>query len=187
MMEAWRTAVGWEDWYEVSNLGRVRSLPRMSIAGGYPARYKGRVLTSRAGKNGYHVVCFTSPWKKRECRYVHQLVCEMFLGVCPPGLEVCHNDGTRDNNTVSNLRYDTRSANSLDRHIHGTMPKHNRCGSSNGCAVLDEDKVIFIRTQTQLSVKQLAERFNVHFGTIYLILANKTWKHVPWPDSLDLI
>jgi len=42
------------------------------------------------------------------------LVLLAFWGPCPSGLEVCHNDGSRDNNHLDNLRYDTHKANLQD-------------------------------------------------------------------------
>lgn len=64
------------------------------------------------------MVSFTHPTKNKEYRYVHELVTLCFLGPRPPGLEVCHNDGTRTNNDAGNLRYDTRQANALEGHAH---------------------------------------------------------------------
>ena len=53
---------------------------------------------------------------------VHILIAEAFLGPRPEGLEVCHNDGNRNNNRPDNLRYDTRSSNNLDAYDHGRKP-----------------------------------------------------------------
>lgn len=52
--------------------------------------------------------------------YVHQLVLLAFVGPCPDGMEVCHNNGNSHDNRLINLRYDTRSANTLDKVTHGT-------------------------------------------------------------------
>jgi hypothetical protein len=50
---------------------------------------------------------------------VHRLVMLAFVGPCPDGLNVCHNDGVATNNVLGNLRYDTPSSNSQDRVRHG--------------------------------------------------------------------
>lgn len=52
--------------------------------------------------------------------FVHRLILEAFSGPCPQGFEACHCDGQVTNNAISNLRWDTRSSNALDRHLHGT-------------------------------------------------------------------
>jgi hypothetical protein len=59
-------------------------------------------------------------------RAVHVLVALVFLGPCPNGSEVCHEDGSRDNNTPANLRYDTRKNNLADRERHGTSQRGER-------------------------------------------------------------
>lgn len=63
---------------------------------------------------------------------VHCLVAAAFFGERPTGYDICHNDGNRLNNNVNNLRYDTRSANSLDAVRHGTSPGFKCKGEANG-------------------------------------------------------
>src|SRR3546814_9920541 len=124
----WRPIVGWEALYEVSDTGAVRSLDREIFVPGPNGeigrrRYKGRVLRLNRLKSGYCMISMTAPERKRRCAYVHDLVTEAFIGPKPRGLEVCHNNGTRNDNRLVNLRYDTRSANAMDRHLHGPLPR----------------------------------------------------------------
>lgn len=58
----------------------------------------------------------------RKSYYVHRLVALTFIGPCPKGLEVAHNNGMRNDNRVENLRYATHSGNMLDQHFHNTVP-----------------------------------------------------------------
>lgn len=51
---------------------------------------------------------------------VHRIVLEAWVGPCPAGLEGCHNDGDYTNNVLSNIRWDTRENNQLDKREHGT-------------------------------------------------------------------
>src|SRR5699024_9639299 len=55
-------------------------------------------------------------------RRVHRLVMEAFVGPCPEGMEVCHWNDNASDNRLSNLRYDTRSANTMDMIRNG---RHN--------------------------------------------------------------
>lgn len=105
--ERWLPIVRWEDSYEVSNLGRVRN-KRTARLIGYATSigYRGVTLCDGSGAN--------------EQRYIHELVAEAFIGPRPPGQEVRHLDGSRDNNIVSNLAYGTRSRNAYDSLEHGT-------------------------------------------------------------------
>jgi hypothetical protein len=110
--ETWLPVVGYEGLYDVSDLGRVRSLPR--------AKNTGHLLTPSA--------CFEPPrfqvGLSRDgivtTKAVHRLVGEAFLGPLPPGLETRHLDGNSLNNAVGNLKYGTHSENMHDQVRHGT-------------------------------------------------------------------
>lgn len=118
MTEQWRDVAEWEGKYEVSNLGRIRSLDRVVKGRWGPTRYAGRTLKPGWG-SGYALVTLAETGRgRREQRYVHDMVLRAFVGPKPLGLEVCHNDGNAGNNRRDNLRYDTRSANGLDRSRH---------------------------------------------------------------------
>jgi hypothetical protein len=121
--EIWKPIKDWEELYEVSNFGRVKSLERTiytkSPWGELAFRtYRERILKETGSK--YPTVSFTYPGKKRKCFNVHSLVLETFVGPRPQNLEACHTDNNPKNNKLDNLRYDTRSANALDRRRHKT-------------------------------------------------------------------
>lgn len=121
--EQWKPAPGWEGFYEVSDHGRVRSIPRtIENRAGRKARRQGKVL--RPGKSQYgHCHVVFSYQGDHHRKLVHRLVAEVFIGEIPPGMNVCHNDGDPTNNHVSNLRIDTQSSNILDTIKHGTHPQ----------------------------------------------------------------
>lgn len=121
--ERWRDVVGYEGYYEVSDLGRVRSLPRLAAgSSGSWRRLPGRIL--RPGINprtGRRVVNLRGDGMKRT-HTVYRLVLTAFVGPAPVGMEACHNDGDCVNDVLSNLRWDTSSGNSYDIVRHG---RHN--------------------------------------------------------------
>jgi hypothetical protein len=116
--EEWRPVLGYEGKYEVSNLGRVRSLPRRSPHGDHWQTIPGRMLKAGVSR-GYPTVTL---WANgaMELRRVHRLVCEAFLGPRPAGLDTRHLDGDGTNCRVENLQYGTRTENIRDQLLHGT-------------------------------------------------------------------
>lgn len=177
-MELWKDIPNWEGWYQVSNLGRVRSVDRISIAGGVPAKYTGKVLAANPTKAGYPLVSLVRPGK-REYRTVHALVMRTFVGEPPKGQEVCHNNGVRTDCRLDNLRYDTRRNNSLDRRVHGTASHDNyEKGEERGNAKLTEESVRYIRNNPSESLKTLSQRFGVSISCVHLARKRKSWAHV---------
>lgn len=123
--EEWRPVVGYEGYYEVSNLGRVRSLSRMihSASGQKPYPMRGRIKKHTISQ-GYPLVRLSRDNVKRNW-FVHRLVAYAFLGEPEPGQEVCHIDGTRDNPAVDNLYWGTRAENLADSLAHGSWNNQN--------------------------------------------------------------
>ena len=122
MSEEWRDVVGYTGHYQVSDLGRVRSVDREIHNGwGGTKRLKGRTLKQgHYGANPYDMVSL-SVENKRELCAVHALVAAAFFGPRPSGYEVCHGPNGKQDNGVSNLYYGTRSQNQLDRFRDGTV------------------------------------------------------------------
>lgn len=126
--EEWRPVVGLEGSYEVSNRGKVRSLDRViEDRRGVRRRVSGRTL--KPGTNqGYFCVSLAG-----HTRSVHQLVLEAFVGPYPSKThEVCHNNGDKTDNRLENLRYGTRSENTLDMVRHGMHPMARKTHCKRG-------------------------------------------------------
>ncbi len=114
--ERWLPVVGFEGFYEVSNLGRVRSIDRIiQYSNGHVRSARGRDL--HAYKMGEKDHLFVTLRGRKKA--VHRLVLSAFVGPCPDGMECCHDDGDPTNNAVSNLYWGTRSQNMRDRFRHG--------------------------------------------------------------------
>jgi hypothetical protein len=117
VFEIWKPIAGYEGSYEVSNVGRVRSLARIVKI---TVRKTGTVFDRPvAGKlfrphvnvarGGYFSVMLSG-----ERHYVHHLVLNAFVGPCPPGQECLHGDGVPANNGEDNLRWGTRIENMIE-------------------------------------------------------------------------
>lgn len=118
-MERWLKVPGYETLYEVSDLGRVRSVDRTVCRGRTLVRLSGKPKAQKQHRDGYRVVGLSRDGAARSMS-VHTLVAGAFLGPCPEGLEVRHLDGDPANNILSNLAYGTRAENMRDKARHGT-------------------------------------------------------------------
>lgn len=130
--EEWRPVVGYEGIYEVSSLGRLRSIDRKvkHKDGSFTFR-KGRMLKQGVRDSGHCEVKLS-----RDCnpktRLVHQLVCESFYGTKSPGMEVRHLNDVPTDNRVENLQWGSRSDNGYDRGRNGIDPQLNKTECPRG-------------------------------------------------------
>ncbi len=108
MKEEFRYIEGYEGLYQVSNLGRVKSLSRLRTNGGW---IKERILKAGVAKGYKIVVLFKGG--KRKCIKVHKLVAMTFLKHKPCGLKevVDHIDNDKLNNRLDNLQLITNREN----------------------------------------------------------------------------
>ena len=109
-MEEWRPVVGYEGLYEVSNMGRVKSVERMKWNGKGYQKIPERILKTIENIWGYLLVNLYQDGKMKSCS-VHRLVATAFLPN-PYNLPVInHRDENKQNNIVSNLEWCTYSHN----------------------------------------------------------------------------
>ncbi len=120
--EVWRPVPGYEGLYEVSDQGRVRSLPRERTAGRIlkPNRSNTGYLTVNLYKGGDHTVT------------VHSLVAAAFIGTRPAGMQVRHLNGDRLDPRRVNLAYGTATQNTIDSVVHGTHFEARRTACPKG-------------------------------------------------------
>lgn len=142
--EEWRAVVGREGEYEVSDLGRVRSLDRVITVpdnrwgGTRTLRLRGRVLKPGTNTHGY---LFVMLGRDHE-RTVHRLVLEAFAGPCPEGLEALHGPGGKLDNRPQNLSWGTREKNMGPDRVRDGIDSN---GDRHGMAKLTWEQVDKIR------------------------------------------
>ena len=129
---------------------------------------------TKAGQGYLQVVLFKN--RRRFHKTIHRLLLETFVGLCPKGMEACHNDGNFQNNKLENLRWDTRLNNIKDSINHGTHAGL-RCGEKANASKLTEQEVKLIRKlykSKELNQYQLAIKFNVSQSNISRIVSRKS-------------
>lgn len=181
--ERWRDVSGYVGFYRVSDCGRVKSLTRIIIKKNRwgsvsPFRIKSRIL-KQVPSGGYLIVSLHDENGIQVTQSIHTLILQTFVGPCPDGMECRHfPDRDATNNRLSNIQWGTYSENTQDKIVHGTQYSGDRCHF----AKLTEAKVRRIRIlhrSGQKTISQLVSMFSTNWTTIYRVVRNKTWKHIP--------
>lgn len=109
MIEIWKPIVGYENYYEVSDLGNVRSIDRTIVhSNNNIFNYKSKILKSAINKYGYLQVGLSINSKtKSYC--IHKLVAIAFIPNVNNKPTVNHKDGNKLNNYIDNLEWATKS------------------------------------------------------------------------------
>ena len=141
--EAWRPVVGWDDLYEVCNLGLVKSKDRdILLATGRTRSLKGRVLAPGSLSSG-HLVVGLLKRGRQSTRLIHRLVAEAFIPN-PDNLPlVLHWDDDPQNNHVSNLRWGTHSDNLRDLVRNGRHPMAGKTHCPQGHEYSDGNTYLY--------------------------------------------
>lgn len=170
MDEIWKDIEGYENDYQVSNLGRVKSLPKKCWNGkGYWFR-NGRILTPIKSKKGYLNV-----WCRKNIFKVHRLVANAFIPNPQNLPQVNHIDGDKTNNCVANLEWVTDGENLL--HAYRVLGRKQKTGKNhhNSRAViqLKDGKIINLFD----SLNEAARATGAHFSGISMCCSGKIKKH----------
>lgn len=163
MNKIWKDVKDYEGLYKISSSGLVWGLKRKIFHKPHTNR-KG-YLCIDLYKNGI---------PKRFP--VHSLVSYNFIGPRPKGLQVNHKDGNKVNNHYLNLEYASAKDNIRHAFKNGLI---NMRGENNHAAKLSQLQVNEIRkrfNKGDILQKDLARIYSVHFGTISMIIKNRSWR-----------
>jgi len=162
--EIWKDVPNYEGLYQVSNLGKVRSLKFG----------KERVLKPYANGAGYYQVdpCKDGVKKKKS---IHRLVMLAFVG--ESDLQVNHKNGIKTDNRLENLEYCTRSENA--QHAFDTGLNIGRRGEKNSNSKLTRAFAERIKYGHQgMTQKDIAEIYGIARSLVSDIRLGKRWKHI---------
>jgi hypothetical protein len=177
-MIVWRPVKDYENFYEVSNTGEVRSLERRSIDSlGRPYTKRSRLIKSRITK-GYKEVRLSNFKGKRTPKSLHRLVACAFIPNVYNKPQVNHKDGNKLNNDSSNLEWVTASENI--KHAYDIGLKSAK-GVNNTSSKIDPDMVKEIRRlskESGLSHKAIGELFGLSQAQTSAVIRGVYWSHV---------
>jgi len=167
----WKPIRGYEGLYEVSDEGRVKSLPKSfnDLKLKRVRTYPERLLKPSVLKYGHLRVSLYKEGVKKEF-LVHRLVMMNFISECPEGMECLHIDGNPSNNNLTNLRWGTSKENSEDCITHKTIARGKRLPQTK----LTEDQVKVIREDSRSS-NIIAEEYNLTGSYVRSLKRRETW------------
>jgi len=175
--EIWKDIVGYEGIYQISNLGRVKSLERFILRKTNIYSYiRERILKQNLNNWGYFLVNLYKDKKSKSIK-VHRFVGFNFIPNPSNLPQINHIDGIKTNNKVENLEWSNKSMNQI--HAYKTKLIKPTKGEKNGKSKLTNNDVINIRKrandQTRVS---LAIEYKVTQQNISAIIYRKIWKHI---------
>lgn len=180
MEEIWKDIKDYEGIYQISNLGRLRSLDRMLSIKRYGKFYykkrKGKMMCPSLNTNKYYHVKLMNGDNKK-IYSLHRLVALHFLPN-PNNYEIVnHIDSNKQNNKLDNLEWCTKNDNRLHaRKIFNDTVYGESCNLSK----LTEKQVKEIRANGRMNMsnRQIGNLYNVSHETIRCVLNGKSWKHI---------
>jgi hypothetical protein len=169
--EEWKDIVRYEGYYQVSNLGKVKSL-------GNEFSRKERLLKPSLQSKGYLTVVLQKNGI-RNMVLVHRLVAEYFVSNPLNKPQVNHINGVKTDNNIENLEWVYHREN-LDHAIKNNLTLK---GEENRNSKLKDVDVVKIHSLLQkgITTKELSESYNVSYSTIDGIRTNRYWKHLNLP------
>lgn len=145
--EVWKDIKGFEQFYQISNKGRIRSKDYYKPNGHGEYLLKGRILKTHKNNRGYEFIRMNYKGKIKQA-YIHRLVAEAFIDNPNNYKAVNHIDKNKENNCVDNLEWCTYSYNSRysnSKKVKGTNLKTNEIVFYN--AIIDSVKDGFVVSQ----------------------------------------
>jgi hypothetical protein len=170
-MEIWKEVKEYPD-YEVSNLGRVKSLARINLRG---FKMKERIISGGLNGGGYNQIPMRNNGIRKNV-LAHRLVTKAFIPNIENKPDVNHKNGIKTDNRLENLEWSTTQENVIHAYKNGFCS--SKVGVDNGRALLNESQVIEIRSIRNKRVSEIAIEYKVSWNCVSNIIKRKSWTHI---------
>lgn len=179
--EIWKDIKDYECYYQISNMGRVKTLKRYAIN-----KLGNNILVKNIiRKQWTHSVGYLNVWLKKNGNkkqfFVHRLVAMEFISNNENKPTVNHKDGNKKNNNIENLEWNTHKENSIHAYKKGLMKIKSSDGENNSRSILKESDVLLIRdlyVNKIYSINELSKIYGVVNGTIHAVVTRRNWKNI---------
>jgi len=161
--EEWRAVFGYEGWYEISDLGRVR---RIRPAKGTRA---GKILLQRPDRKGYPYVMLSRAGRTKQGK-IHRLVALAFIPNPEGRRQVNHRDGIKSRSVLSNLEWATNAENT-EHKVRNGLAKPGRNAKLTGEQVAEIRSLRGVLTTTKIAL-----RFNISQSYVSRIHNGSYWR-----------
>lgn len=175
--EEWKDVEGYEGIYQVSNLGRLKSLERIVHSKKWDRREPLKILSPPKLKNGYLLATLRKEGKSEKV-LLHRLIAKAFIPNPNNLPQINHIDGNKQNNNISNLEWVTAQENIIHAYTNNLM--HPARGIRINFGHFTEEDIREIRRKGEegMSQRKIAAEYGVKQGAIWLILKRKTYNWV---------
>jgi len=175
--EIWKSVLGHEGFYSVSNRKRVKSLYRNIVkADGKKYTHLEKILSIKISKQGYNQLKIRDENGRKTVK-LYRLVAEAFIP--NPDNKPCvnHINGIKTDDRVENLEWTTYSENA--QHAWDTGLNTRRIGELNKSSKLKENQVLeILKNNRKLTRIELSKEYNVSKTLIDKIVQRKVWQHL---------
>lgn len=172
MKEIWKRMPGFRE-YEISNIGRIRSWKRAHKLG-KPPKFP-TLLHPCLDNHGYHKIKLYKNAQYKNFA-VGECVLFAFRGPRPYKFEMSHIDGNKANNSLENLLWESRKANSdridqMGRRVIGANHPNSKLNSRDVLRIIN-------LAEKEIPDRKISEKFGVSRTCIYKIRSGINWKHI---------
>ena len=172
--EIWKPITENND-YEISSLGRVRSLDRIiNCNDGIKSFYKEKILTSTKDARGRPIVRISVNNKGKKM-YISRLIAIHFIPNPNNYPCVCHKNDIKEDNRIENLYWGTHKMNANDRTINNQLYGDNHYSSK--ITVVQANEIRTLIKEGKLNQTEIGNRYNIARGTVASIKRGSVRKY----------